>query len=124
MGVDLTLIPFPKRMLNSCAAHAHTVLSLSRSRRLFDWILSVEKKHGHPIPDDFHTYLSRDEAYEESHYGPTTTTPYGDHLLYVPVARLWPLAAHQDIAEDYENRAAWAYLLALTNDWLVALYWH
>lgn len=121
MGVDLQMLPFEAE---NVVCYSHTVLNCERRRELWDAIYPIEATHGQTVPDGFTSYLSRDEKYEEPHYGKTLTTPYGDNLQYVKAKHLKPLASHESVQDNTLNRAVWAYLACLDDEAKVALYWN
>ena len=122
MGLDLSLLPFDAD--HEGLAFSHTVLDCERRRVLFDQILAIEKAHGRDVPERFTSYLSRDDKYEDTHYGVTKDTPYGEPLKYVTAGQLVPLESRPEV-EDCKNRAVWAYLGALDDPQTkIALYWH
>lgn len=117
MGLDLSLLPFDGSWFSQ------TVLPCERRTDLFDELLALDRTGRH-VPENFESYLSRDDKYEECHYGATTETPYGDKLVYVKAANLKAYAAHPEVQDNYQNRAVWAYLDCLPDETKVALYWH
>lgn len=122
MGLDLSLLPFSHSFQHADSlAFSHSILECERRRDLFRVIMELP---GVPVPDGFSSFYSIDDKYEEPHYGDTTTTPYGDRLLSVEVEALLALKGHEDVRDNYRNRAVWAYLAELPPDRQVALYWH
>lgn len=117
MGLDLTLLPIGHD--TNDWGFAHTMIQCDRHAALFEAIMEVEKTESGPVPDAFHTYLSRGEDGDYC-YGKTQTTPYGEKIRAVRVRDLVPL---KSLAKDY-NAAAWAYLEQLPPNSRVALYWH
>lgn len=122
MGVDLTLLPFDADFGD--LSFAHSVLQLERRGGLWDPIVKIETARGEAVPEHFASYLSRNDDYEEAHYGVTTETPYGDRMKYVRASDLLAIGDHEGVTDNYKNRAVWAYLSALPSDTKVALYWH
>jgi hypothetical protein len=123
MGLDLQLLPndsdSPDRV-----PYSHTVLNCTRREDLFDAISKIEEEHGEEVPEYFPTYVCRnDEEYEETHYGNTQETPYGDKLLLVKVKHIKRLASHQGVIDNWKNRAIWAYLEQMPDTLDVALMW-
>lgn len=116
MGLDLYLLPFDEGSVFS-----HTLLSCERRRDLFEVIMGRLSET--PVPDTFYTYLSREDD-QDSHYGITTETPYGEPLGWVLASRLLEFAAHEGVRDNFTNRAIWAYLAELPSKTRVALYWH
>jgi len=123
MGLDLTLLPIFTRM-KSEKWFSHSVLELNREPELFEKILEVERKVGILVPPDFDSYLSRGEGNEESHYGETCWTPYGDPVKYVRVKDLLKFRYCNEVYDYFLNRAVWAYLKELPEDIKIALFWH
>lgn len=118
MGLDLTLLPFEADYGDW--GFSHSVLNLERRGELLDEILELR---AHPVPLNFGTFLCRDDAYEEPHYGNTQETPYGEPLQWVRVTSLRDLSERRGVIDNCQNRAVWAYLKELPNDAKVALYW-
>ena len=122
MGLDLTLIPVDSE--NGTWGFGHSLIDCERRNELFEPLLELEKKKGRDVPEKFNTFRSRDDKYEESHYGPTVDTPYGDPLKCVYVKDLLPFAEHEGVRDNWKNRAVWAYLREMPPDEKIALYWH
>ena len=89
-----------------------------------DLLEALQDLDADPVPSSFHSYLSRDDACEESHYGETQETSYGDRLTCVSVSRLLRFRDHEGVRDSPRNRAVWAYLAELLPETRVALYWH
>jgi hypothetical protein len=117
MGLDLTLLPFDSETV----AFSHTVLNCNRTYALFD---ALVKEPAMKVPDGFTTYLSRDDKYEDTHYGITTETPYGEPLMFVELESLLKYKDHPSVVDVPKNRAVWAYLACLPPRTKVALFWH
>ena len=126
MGVDLKLLPIFSRM-RSAIWFSHSVIELSRQSELFEKILEVEKKVGILVPPHFDSYLSREidleTGFDETHYGITTWTPYGDPVKYVTVKDLLKFRYCNEVFDNFLNRAVWAYLNELPKDTKIALFW-
>lgn len=122
MRLYLALLPFDAD--HGEWGFSHTILSLERRSELFDAILKLEEERGQPVPEEFGTYLCRDDEYEEAHYGNTQGTPYGEQLMWVSAGGLMGFGWHESISETPKNDAAWAYLRALPPQTKVALYWY
>lgn len=116
MGLDLSLLPFDAD--HGDFAYSHTILNCDRDYKLFDAIQKVPQMK---VPEGFTTYLSRDEKYEEVHYGKTIETPYGEPLMFAEVESL--LKHKKLVHQASVNRAVWAYLENLPPRTKVALYW-
>ncbi len=117
MGVDLTLLPFDADRAN--LSFSHSVLGIERRRELWDLILEMEID---VVPNGFTSYLSRLEN-GETGYGETMETPYGEPLKYTKAERLVSLAHHEEVRNNFKNRAVWAYLMELPPETKIALYW-
>ena len=120
MGLDLSLLPFDA---DGDISFSHTILNCERRQELFEQLFQLDEA-GQKVPEKFNSYLSRDEKYEDSHYGLTTKTPYGEDLKYVKAVHLKAYASHPEVQDNYINRAIWAYLACLPDETKVALYWH
>ena len=120
MGLDLTLLPFYSN--SPTCDIAHTIIQCGRSSGLFDAIMALEEHRGRDVPATFTTYLSREED-QDTHYGLTIDTPYGEPLKYISAGSLAQIA-EELIRDNPLNRAVWAYLGELPATWPVALYWH
>jgi hypothetical protein len=123
MGVDLSLIPFFPSEGN--ATYSYCVLELNRRSELWPLVRSIPSQ---PVPAVFVTLLSPsaedlDEFCGSWHEGNTQTDLNGEPLKCVSVGDLLSLREHPAIAEDWSNRAAWAYLEQVSRQCLVALYW-
>lgn len=121
MGLDLTLLPFDCDQGDF--AFSHTLLSCERRGDLFEVVM--EKAPGRAVvPPNFKSFTGRCEKCEDTHYGTTVETPYGEPLEWVEVEDLLKLGQHIAVKDDYKNRAIWAYLKELPARTKVALYWH
>jgi hypothetical protein len=121
MGLDLTLLPFDGDIPHVELFFSHTLLSCGRRQALFEAILALETL---PVPANFTSFYSRDDAYEEPHYGVTTTDAYGCAVRMVTAEALGALQQHPGVQAYPKNQAIWAYLAALPPATKVALYWH
>lgn len=120
MGVDLALLPFESDFFS------HTILNFPRCSRFFE---TFRQETETPVPDRFNTYLSRDDKYEEPHYGNTSTTPYGTPLGWIRAATVSKLVALHMVDCIYcgnseQFNAVAAYISQLDLNTRVALYWH
>ena len=121
MGVDLALLPFySPRMDDGDFCFSRVVIALKWRKNLWAEILEIEDSAGLNVPDDFISFLSC----EDTHYGKTPETPYGDNLKYVFARDLKNLASHEGVLDNYKNRAAWAYLEQVPDELKVALFWY
>lgn len=111
MSLDLKLLPFDHD--DGKFPFSHTVLRTYGGYELGE---KLSKCNQLPVPERFSSYLSRNDDYEESHYGETIETPYGERLTYT--------TAEEILKAVPENHpAAWAYLKALPPQTKVALFW-
>lgn len=109
MGVDLKLLPFDCDL--EILSFSHTILNVSRNYKLFENIRTLPSLK---VPKNFTSYLSRDDAYGESHYGDTTEDPYGNQVCYVLAGDLKTVGIPGPTG---------AYINALDDDNKVALFW-
>ena len=109
MGIDLKLLPFDCDL--EILSFSHTILNVDRDYALFDRINELPFIR---VPKRFTSYLSRDDAYEESHYGVTTEDPYGDPVRCVLAGDLKTVGVPGPTG---------AYIDALDDDNKVALFW-
>lgn len=123
MGIDLTLLPIDCENDTGTWGYSHTVLSCERAGKLWGELYMLEKRDGQPVPESFTTYLSRDDKYEEPHYGQTTKDAYGEPVRALPAKALMRYANHLGVKDQARNRAVWSYLKALPPETKVALYW-
>lgn len=100
---------------------SHSILECGRSSNLFKEIRKLKEE---PVPASFKTFCSRDDAYEDIHYGETQETPYGEKLGWVYAKDLWNLGDHAEVKDNVQNMAVWAYLAELGAKTKIALYWH
>lgn len=110
MCTDLTLLPFDCD--HEDLSFSHNVLKIPRDSTVFDKIRATTQKE---VPEGFTSYVSRDDAYEESHYGETIEDPYGDKVRY---------ATAGDLKKCDIPGPAGAYVAELPDDNKVALFWH
>lgn len=115
MGLDLYLLPFSSPP-GTGLAFSHNVLDCGRDYEFFDALQHLPQT---PVPRDFTSYLSRDDKYEESHYGSTLDTPYGEVLTYTLAGEIKPLTS-----DNPRNGPVLAFIRALPDSTRVALYWH
>ncbi len=130
MGVDLKLLPLDTNE-DWDWGFSQTILSLERRSELFDKIRELPV-----ITKDkfkFSSYLAQipDGSWQgDNGYGLIESTPYGEPLTWVRAKQLAEVmekwySEQEDWAEyDYRNKAVIAYLKALHENNLVALYWH
>lgn len=105
MGVDLILLPYDASFCS------HTVLQVNRDYCLHDAIRALPAME---VDDNFTSYVSRDDKYEDTHYGKTTENSYGDRVVFV-------------LAKDLKTVGipgpTGAYVKELDDRCKVALYW-
>jgi hypothetical protein len=119
MGLDLSLLPFDCD--HEDFAFSHTMLDCDRDDELFDALQALPSLRVIP---NFTSFRCRDDD-GDSHYGPTTVTPYGEPLTYVKTKDLLHHAALAVRNKGYgKNKAIWAYLACLDPQTKVALFWH
>ena len=110
MGVDLRLLLFDCDL--DGLHFSHTILDVRRDGNLWDVIDEFEQ---FPVPDDFTSFsCGNQEGCEETHYGNTAETPYGERLTYTTAKNLKGIAL--------KPAAVAAYINALDDDAKVALY--
>ncbi|MCA9340429.1 MAG: hypothetical protein KDA17_05935 [Candidatus Saccharibacteria bacterium] len=73
MSLDLSLLP-----MRDSSDFSHEVIRVKNCEDI-DKVLKLPALE---IQDGFNSYLSRNDDYEEIHYGETTETPYGERLTY------------------------------------------
>jgi hypothetical protein len=117
MGIDLTLLPF----YSETAEFSHTVLNLGRHYKLHEKINELNMLD---VSEEFTSYVSRDDQWEDTHYGLTLKDPYGNRVKYTTIKELLKVKDFVDKSDSYRNRAAWAYLKELPENIKVALFWH
>lgn len=111
MSVDLTLLPYGYGgWVTDEMDWSHDALQVFEARDLWDKIKALDANLVEP---DFHSYVSRDSKYEESHYGNTTEDPYGNKVKWVHAKDLKPLLIGPP----------GAFINALKDDHKVALFW-
>lgn len=115
MSLDLALLPFDYD--GGSFSYSHTVLRTYGGYELHDKIKQCNQL---PVSDDFTSYLSREgDGDRDTHYGKTTTTPYGERLTFTTAQELIRATTEGDIGP-----ATWAYINALKPQTKIALYWH
>lgn len=116
MGVDLRLLPFDCD--KGDFAFSHTILELGRNYKVHH---EINKLPSLPVPKSFTSFSGKSDNYDDTCYGETNTTPYGETLEYTTAGELCKVPKR--IRHDWE-RPVWAYLEALPPETKVALYWH
>ena len=84
-----------------------------------------------PVPKGFNTFLCREDVkneegeiiFDETHYGETLTTNYGDPLYYIIIKDLLQLSNHVSVIGNYTNKAVWGYLENSLPERRIALMW-
>lgn len=119
MSLDLTLLPV--EFDGGTWGFSHSVLRVDQGRLWSDLLEHVRMVY---VPDKFSTYLSRDDKFEETHYGNTQRTPYGEQLLAARIEDILP-ALDKHLGDwSRRDRAVIAYLRVMDPKMKVALYWH
>jgi hypothetical protein len=116
MGVDLKLLPVMLKGSWLC----HDMIEVSRDRDLWD---DVTKLPQQPIPQAIGCYLGHGKD-GETCYGDIEETPYGERITYTTAGDLMSLKDHEAVRWGWKNKAIWAYLAQMPEDWLICLYWH
>lgn len=123
MGLDLRLLPIDGDA--APVVYSHMLLSCFRRRDLFEAIRKVQDEHGVVVPDNFYTFTGDTEDNEgEPGYGTTQFDPYGEEVHYILAKYLKPFQTHEGATDNPINRAVWAFICALPDDFKIALYWH
>lgn len=118
MSLGLKLLPIDDDDHGSGFSHA--VLTVDNARK---WESALENVRLTAVPDSFNTYVCQDDTHdEETHYGNTQETPYGEPLR---AARVEDILDCVDRLEDWRGRdaAAIGYLRACDPRMKIALYW-
>lgn len=110
MAVDLTLMPMLHGKDIWICAHDRLVLGTDYD--LWKRIKALPQKK---IPAPVSIFAG--EKYHDA-----CETPYGEPIMHIAAGDL----AKIDLPPDsgFRNKAAWAYLAQLPEDWPVLLYWH
>lgn len=119
MGLGLTLMLIEHD--EGKYGYSHSLINCESDSTLFEEILKLKS---HPVPETFNTFRSRDGEDQNTQYGDTQTTPYGEPLEWVYVKDLLAFKEHAEVRDSFQNRAAWAYLAELPPKFKIALYWH
>lgn len=106
MGVDLMLLPYDSSFFS------HTILQVERDYALHD---KIKRLPAMEVDDDFTSYASRDDEYEDTHYGNTTKDAYGDRVLFVLAKDLKTVGIPDPTG---------AYIKALDDKCKIALFWN
>jgi hypothetical protein len=146
VGIDLYLLPVNGDFRGKAGIfYAHALIPLDRNAIIGD-IRDVADKHAKDIPEPLSCFVAHQENGEHG-YGYATEDPYGEKLTYVLAKHLKPLARKLGVTMDVEpktnlpsvrlrkasvedgyqsflNQAAFAYILALPDDFKLVLYWH
>ena len=122
MGMDLQILP----LYNQRCDFSHDLLGFHRDYDIFNEIEEIEKELGIEISDEgINTYVSRnEEEYEDSHYGKTLNTPYGNKLKYVLAEHLKKAINPFYEKSSWKNKAIIAFVNELPDDLPVYLYWN
>jgi hypothetical protein len=129
MGLDLYLLPVDGD--GEAVFYSHMILNLDRNAIIGD-VQDVAEKHGQPIKRPISTFLGRQRSGEHG-YSRESQDPYGDPLQYVlakhlkPLGKKYGLGAKDQVADGYQsrlNKAVFAFICALPDDYKIVLYWH
>ena len=115
MGMDLKLLP----LLAKDFWCSHNIIALGRDYELWKAIESLPQ---FDIPQSLSCYFARTPEGEPC-YGDIETSPYGERLKWIAAKMLNTVRDHDAVKGDWRNRAAWAYLANIPEDWRVVLYW-
>lgn len=119
MGMDLRILP----QYSQNADFAHDTIECARDYDLFSIIEKVEKENGREIPrKGITTFVARGKD-DESCYGKTFETPYGDVIKGVQNKKLKKALANYK-PEHWRNKAVISFLNELPDDLEIWLYWH
>lgn len=118
MGLDLKLLPFDFE--NKFISYSHTILDCERRSNLFEIIKRLPYSL---CPECFISYLGHNDDVQVECYGKTIEDKYGNALTYVFAENLVAFEDHQDVSDNHQNRAIWAYLRNLPSKTKVALFW-
>ena len=116
MGVDLTLMP----LLAKDYWASRDMIRLDRRRALWDPIAALPQL---PIPKPISCYMARDKASGKTCYGDVEDTPYGNRMTFTTAGDLLTVKDHKGVQDNWQNKAAWAYLEHMPRDWPIVLYW-
>lgn len=118
MGVDLTFMP---SLSEDRLSEAHDLISVERSSGLWPDIKRLVSKE---LEKPISCFYARNAQGKICYYGETDTDPYGGKLCWVKAAQLKMLRLHPAVTDNWKNRAVWAYLEQMPDNWPVVLYWH
>lgn len=122
MGRELILIPVDTHGTGR-VSFGHQLINTLRRDELYDAVAVIERHVGMDVPRGFKTFRSLNDDGKPA-YGVTETTPYDEPLKMVPVGHLKQFANILPVQDNWQNRAVWAYLDQMPDDWWVALYWN
>lgn len=114
MGVDLRLLPFDHD--NGTFAYSHTILNFDGSYEFYDRINKLPQM---PVPPDFTSFCGRSKKHDDTCYGETVETPYGEPVKFALAGDLAKVKL-----DGRWQEATQAYLKRLPPEAKVALYWH
>lgn len=116
MGVDLSLMP----LIGQNFWTSHELILLERDRDLWEEFIKVRAIE---IPQPLSCFVSILENKERG-YGYLSDDPYGNPLKFTTAKELKKLRTHKNVQCHWKNRAIWAYLEHIPDDWQIILYWH
>lgn len=114
MGLDLRLLPFDCDQ--DRLSFSHTILQFCRNSELFS---KIQKLNQLEVPDGFTSFSGRADGWDDTCYGETVKTPYGEPLTYTTATELASIAERSQW-----DAPTWAYIDALDPKTKIALYWH
>lgn len=117
MGLDLRVLPFDGDFPQLC--FSHTVLGVDRCAALFE---QIDALPSWPVPEGFASFTGQADGIEDTCYGDTTETPFGQRTCYVFAGQLAAIPVPE--RAGYKTRATWAYLRELPPETKVAVYWY
>ncbi|WP_036384015.1 hypothetical protein [Muricauda sp. MAR_2010_75] len=104
------------------------VLQFAYDEVLFEKIIETERLHGKPVKLPVESHVASG-AFDNSTFGPTTKTLYGDIIKELPVWRLKSIFLEGNLEdwklnETWRNKAVRAFLMQMDDKMKVWLYWH
>lgn len=120
MGLNLRILP----QYSQNADFSHDIIDLHRDNDLFEIVSKLEETRGREVPrNGINTFSGNIEGFEETCYGKTITTPYGDLMKGVLCKDLKSVLAGYK-TDSWKNKGFIAFLNELPNDLEIWLYWH
>ena len=120
MGLDLRVLP----QYGKDADFSLDLIELARCEKLFDLISTLETEKGIEVPQKgIYSFSGKDASFEETCYGRTIKTPYGDVMKGV-LAHDLKMALIDFNTPYWKNRAFISFLREMPNDLIIWLFWH